>query len=95
MMMLRKRWNLAPPSYRFCEEVAGHFISWTVLNCDVLALLYICDKEVSDVHVPHFLAARCSSISLKLLATQVILMYFCRPKRVSLSVKEITHPQNG
>ena len=39
-------------TYRLCEEVANHFISWTVLNCDLLTLLHICNEESSDVHVP-------------------------------------------
>ena len=82
-------------SYIFCEKVAEYLISWTVLNCDMLAFLHICNEEVSGVHVLHPVAAQCSLISFNLFATQIILMYLCWSERISLSAEEVTHPQNG
>ena len=48
--------ELGPP-YKFCEEIADHLISWTVLNCNVFEFLHISNKEISDVHVPRSFAA--------------------------------------
>ena len=81
-------------SHMFCEEITNHLISWTVFNCNVLAFLYISNKEISDVCVPCSFAAQCSSICFKLFTTQVILMYLCWPERISLSIKEVKHPQD-
>ena len=39
------------------EEVSNHFISWAVLDGNVLAFDDVGNKEVSNVHVPRAFAA--------------------------------------
>ena len=82
-------------SYRFDQEITDYFISWTVVNCNVLTLLHVCNEEISDVGVSCSFAAWRSSVCFELLATQITLMYFCWPERVSLSLKEVMHPHYG
>jgi hypothetical protein len=81
-------------SHRFGEEVTTYFISYTVFNCNGLALLHISNKEISHVCVPGPFGAQCSSICFKLLVAQVILMRLCLPERLSLIVEEVRH-QHG
>ena len=80
-------------TFRFGEEVTNHFISWAVVNCNMVTFLHIFNKKIPDLRVSSSFVTWRSYVCFGLLPPQAVLLYFCWSERISLSFEEATHQQ--